>query len=186
MVLGCEVIYYLFLYGMSLLLLSSPIIKEPMYNFDRFWTMQHDTESWTSIVEIDWDQPGGIFSPGCPYHPCLESQLPDCKAGCNFIWMDKLQFVLTCYMTFFAFIPHIIGRSRTLSNNHINVSLSIPMSWCWISGVPVTAALGDLGPVLFLVISAHAYNKIYWGNTSDRGPRWSRPSLIFGDLGPCI
>ena len=26
----------------------------------------------------------------------------------NFIWMDKLQLVLTCYMPFYAFIPHII------------------------------------------------------------------------------
>ena len=23
------------------------------------------------VVEIDWDQPGDILSPGCPHHPCL-------------------------------------------------------------------------------------------------------------------
>ena len=23
------------------------------------------------MVEIDWDQPGEILSPGCPHHPCL-------------------------------------------------------------------------------------------------------------------
>ena len=22
-------------------------------------------------MEIDWDQPGEILSPGCPHHPCL-------------------------------------------------------------------------------------------------------------------
>ena len=25
-------------------------------------------------VEIDWDHPGGILSPGCPHHPCLSIQ----------------------------------------------------------------------------------------------------------------
>ena len=24
-----------------------------------------------TMVEIDWDQPGEILSPGCPHHPCL-------------------------------------------------------------------------------------------------------------------
>ena len=23
------------------------------------------------MVEIDWDQPGEMLSPGCPHHPCL-------------------------------------------------------------------------------------------------------------------
>ena len=28
---------------------------------------------YNTMVEIDWDQPGEILSPGCPHHPCLST-----------------------------------------------------------------------------------------------------------------
>ena len=32
---------------------------------------EQQTETITTMVEIDWDQQGEILSPGCPHHPCL-------------------------------------------------------------------------------------------------------------------
>ena len=46
-----------------------------------------------SLVEIDWDQPGEILSPGCPHHPCLSipgtRRLPVLSPIKKYGWWNK-------------------------------------------------------------------------------------------------
>ena len=45
------------------------------------------------MVEIDWDQPGEILSPGCPHHPCLSipgtRRLPVLSPIKKYGWWNK-------------------------------------------------------------------------------------------------
>ena len=46
-----------------------------------------------TLVEIDWDQPGEILSPGCPHHPCLSipgtRRLPVLSPIKKYGWWNK-------------------------------------------------------------------------------------------------
>ena len=53
---------------------TAPAVSTPDAHVPLAWLSQQTQLNKTSgtiyMVEIDWDQPGEILSPGCPHHPC--------------------------------------------------------------------------------------------------------------------
>ena len=102
------------------------------------------------MVEIDWNHPGGIFSPGCPHHPCLAipgpRQLPVLSPIKKLGWWNKNGCChLNCGSDHFDNIEIIVNGSNMtpFSSELDTLSLAIPIDYIFITDFVENSNLSD-------------------------------------------